>query len=297
MVAVEPELSVVIASVSGWEYLASCLEALERQGPGIEVIVADAAGLATPARVAERFPRVRLLSFDSPMTVPQLRAAGIFAARAPYVAVIEDHCNVREGWAQRLLAAHREGHPVVGGAVCNAAKPTTLNWAAFLSEYSGCMPPLPAGVVEGVPGMNVSYSRDAIAAMEDLLREGRWEGWLHARLVDRGFALWSEPEAALDHAKNFSFHELFSQGYHFSRTYAGMRSDDVGRQRWLRAVASPLLVPLMYRRVQRNVGRAGTHRREFARARPLILLYLAVWAVGEAAGGVFGTGRSPLRVR
>jgi hypothetical protein len=297
MVATEPELSVVVASVSGWPYLAACLEALERQGEDIEVLVADAAGFATPTRVAERFPRVRLLSFHSPMTVPQLRAAGIFAARAPYVAVIEDHCNVRGGWAQRLLAAHREGHPVVGGAVCNAAAPTIRNWAAFLAEYSSCMPPLPGGVVEGVPGMNVSYDRDAIAAMADLLREGRWEGWLHARLIDSGFELWSEPDAALDHMKNFSFRELFAQGYHFSRTYAGMRNDDVGRQRWLRALASPLLVPLMYRRVRRNVTRTGAHQREFARAKPLILLYLAVWAAGEAAGGLFGAGRSPLRVR
>ena len=55
------------------------------------------------------------------MAVPELRAAGIFAATAPYVAVIEDHCNVREGWADRIVAAHEAGHSVVGGSIRNVA--------------------------------------------------------------------------------------------------------------------------------------------------------------------------------
>ena len=35
--------------------------------------------------------------------------------------------------------------------------------------------------------MNVSYDRRALEAIDDLLREGRWEGRLHARLRERGF--------------------------------------------------------------------------------------------------------------
>ena len=36
-----PELSVVVASVNGLPYLADCLEALERNTPAAEVVVAD----------------------------------------------------------------------------------------------------------------------------------------------------------------------------------------------------------------------------------------------------------------
>jgi Glycosyl transferase family 2 len=292
----QPKLSIVLASVNGLAYLVDCVTALERQTPEIEVIVAGSAVPGLGELVAEQFPRVRLLLFDTPMTVPELRAAGMFAARAPFVAVIEDHCNVRDEWAERLLAAHAPGHPVVGGAVCNSARPSVVNWAAFLSEYSGCTPPLPAGAVRSVPGMNVSYSRAAIAAMDDLLREGSWENRLHARLLERDVQLWSEPEAVLDHAKNFSVLELFSQGFHFSRTLAADRSDGLGGRRWLHVLASPLLVPLLYRRIWNNVRRTG-HRREFTRSSPLILLYLVVWAGGEAVGGSVGAGNSPLRVR
>ena len=103
-----PPLSVVIASVNGMPYVARCLDALARNAPEAEVIVADATDEATRAEVAERFPTVRLIEADGAATVPALRAAGIAAARAPYVAVIEDHCLVRPGWASRIVEWHRE---------------------------------------------------------------------------------------------------------------------------------------------------------------------------------------------
>jgi glycosyltransferase involved in cell wall biosynthesis len=292
-----PELSVIVASVNGLPYLADCLDALERHAPNAEVIVADSTDSLTRAVVGERFPHVKLLSFEEPMTVPELRAAGIFASSATHVALIEDHCNVCEGWAEKLLDAHRQGRSVVGGSIRNAADRRVRDWAAFLCEYSSYMPPARAGAVDDLPGMNVSYDRRAIAAIEDLLREGRWEGWLHARLLEQGFELWSEPEAVLDHAKHFGLREFLSQRYHYSRSYAGMRNAELGRKRWIYAAGSPLLIPLMYRRVMRNVLRAGGHRRELARSTPLILLYSLVWAGGEAIGGFFGGGRSLLRVR
>ena len=84
-----PKLSVVVESVNGVPYLERCLEAIQARAPEAEVVVADWTDEPTRALVRDRWPRVRLLSFDRPMAVPELRAAGI--ARAPYVAVIEDH--------------------------------------------------------------------------------------------------------------------------------------------------------------------------------------------------------------
>ena len=95
----EPELSVVVASVNGMPYLDECLASLAANAPEAEVVVADWTDEETRASVRERWPDVRLLSFDRPMAVPELRAAGIAAAQAPYVAVIEDHCVVPEGWS------------------------------------------------------------------------------------------------------------------------------------------------------------------------------------------------------
>ena len=291
------KLSVVVASVNGLPYLTECLEALEARAPDAQVVVADWTDDATRSLVRERFPRVRLLSFDKPMAVPELRAAGIFAADAPYVALIEDHCNVREGWAERLLSAHEAGHSVVGGSIRNSPYRRIRDWAAFFCEYSRYMEPAPAGAVGDLPGMNVSYDRRALSEIDDLLREGKWESWLHARLVERGFVLWCEPSALLDHAKDFGFREFLSQRYHYSRSYAGMRNAELGAKRLLYTIGSPLIPPLMYSRIAKDVLARRRHRRELALATPLILLYMTVWAGGGAIGYAFGGGRSLLRVR
>ena len=260
-------------------------------------MVADWTDDETRRRIHEGWPEATLVSFDEPAAVPELRAAAIAAATAPCVAVIEDHCVVPEGWADAILAGHRAGHHVVGGGVRNVKTERARDWAAFLCEYSAMMDPISAGEVDVLTGMNVSYDREALAAIADLLRAGRWENELHARLRERGFALWSEPGAVIEHAKDFGFREFASQRYHYSRSYAGRRSELVGSRRWLYALAAPLLIPLVVARVSRNVRARPGYGRTFRRALPLVLAYSTVWAFGELVGYIFGGGRSILAVR
>jgi hypothetical protein len=261
------------------------------------VIVADWTDEPTRENVRTGWPRVRLLSFDEPTAVPELRAAGIAAARAPYVALIEDHCVVSEGWARGLIESQRAGHSVVGGAIRNAARARLRDWAAFFCEYSEHMEPMPGGTVESLPGMNVAYDRRAIEAMSKLLQAGRWESWLHPHLRQRGFEFYCEPRSTIEHAKEFGFREFLSQRYHYSRSHAGMRNEQIGRRRFVYALGSPIVVPLLYARIARNVFRKRHHRRELVLSTPLVLVYLAVWAFGELVGYAFGGGRSILRVR
>ncbi|MGA8217853.1 MAG: glycosyltransferase [Solirubrobacterales bacterium] len=289
-------LSVVVASVNGFPYIGGCLDALRLHCPSAEVIVADWTDEETRRRVREGWPGVRLISFDGPMSVPELRAAGMAAAAAPHVAVIEDHCLVRDGWEERILAAHEDGHPVVGGAVHNGA-PRIRDWAAFLCEYSEHMDPMTGGPAETLVGMNVSYDRSSIAAMQDLLDEGRWETWLHPHLQSRGFELHCDPEVVVDHAKDFGVREFLSQRYHYARSHAGMRNPELGWRRVIYALGSPALVPLLYARIARNVIRKRRYRGKLLAATPLMLLYLCAWALGEAVGYAFGGGRSILKVR
>ena len=292
-----PPLSVVVASVNGFPYLGQCLEALSDRCPEAEVVVADWTDDETRRRVRERWPSVRLLSFDEPMAVPELRAAGIAAARAPYIALIEDHCVVRDGWMGHILAAHRRGHSVVGGSVRNAATDRIRDWAAFLCEYADVMPPVPEGPVGGLPGMNVSYDRRAIETMQELLDQGRWESWLHPHLQSCGFELYSDPKMTLDHDKDFGIREFLSQRYHYARSHAGMRNPELGWKRIVYCLGSPLIVPLFYYRISHKVLAKRRHRKELAMATPLLLLYLSAWAIGEAIGYAFGGGRSLLKVR
>jgi glycosyltransferase involved in cell wall biosynthesis len=292
-----PELSVVVASVNGFPYLGACLDSLRESCPDAEVIVADSTDAETRRRVHEEWPDVRLLSFDEPTPIPALRAAGIDAASAPYIAVIEDHCVARDGWAASLLAAHRKGRHVVGGPVRNAGPGRLRDWAAFLFEYSAFMEHKPAGAVESLTGMNVSYDRHAVAAIEDLLRDGKWENWLHARLRERGLELYFDSGAILEHAKDFGIGEFVSQRFHYSRAYAAMRNPELGWRRVVYLGGTPLLVPLLYARVARNVLPRSGGRRMLAKTTPLLLLYVTTTAVGEATGYALGGGASLLKVR
>jgi Glycosyl transferase family 2 len=292
-----PELSVVVASVNGFPYLAKCLDALRRCAPQAEVIVADSTEPETRGRVQEGWPGVQLLSFEEPMPVPKLRAAGMNVARGSFVAVIEDHCVVTEAWADAIVEAHAQGHPVVGGPIRNAATDRLRDWAAFLCEYSEHMEPLPEGPAPSLAGMNVSYGRRAIGAIDEFLRRGFWETWLHPHLQQQGFELWCASQAVLLHDKDFGVGEFLAQRYHFARSYAGLRNPELGRKRALYCLGTPLLIPLVYTRILRNVLRRGRHKGVLAKATPLMLVYICVWAAGEAVGYAFGGGKSILRVK
>ena len=290
-----PPLSVVVASVNGFPYLGECLESLREHCPEAEIVVADSTDRQTRERIRDRWPSVRLIAFETPTSIPALRAAGIAASSAPYVALIEDHCVVRQGWARGILAAHRAGYSVVGGPIHNGAG-RLRDWAAFLFEYSAFLEPQEPGAVADLPGMNVSYDGRAIEAIADLLLAAKWESWLHARLRDRGFAMYATPEATVDHVMDFDLRESLEQRFHYARAYAAMRNDDLGWKRAVYSVTSPAIVPLVYARIARNVWRRG-HAREFVLATPLLALYLVATAIGEGVGYVFGGGRSLLRVR
>jgi glycosyltransferase involved in cell wall biosynthesis len=293
----EPALSVVVPCVNGFPYIGRCLEALAEHAPEAEVVVADSTDEETRRRLRQDWPQVRLLPMEEPTPVPLLRAAAIAAARAPHVAVIEDHCVVTEDWASRILAAHAGGHEVVGGSVRNGATERVRDWAAFFCEYTGHMEPAPAGVVASLPGMNVSYGRAPVSAMGDFLERGLWETWLHPHLQHAGFELWSDPELVILHVKDFGIGDFLAQRYHFARSYAGLRNPELGWKRLLYCLGSPLLVPLVSYRIVRNVLARGRHRRELLLASPLVVLYAAAWAWGEMVGYALGGGRSLLRVK
>lgn len=291
-----PELSVVVASVNGFPYVGRCLDSLQQHAPDAEVIVPAYTDEETGEQIAQRWPEARVLLFRDPTPVPKLRAAGIAAAKAPFVALIEDHCVVHDGWADRILAAHRDGHAVVGGSIRNGAHERVRDWAAFFVEYSEHMKPIETGVVPTLPGMNVSYDRRAIDVMAPLLDWGCYESWIHPHLQRSGLELYADDSITLDHVMDFDVGVFLPQRYHHARSYAGMRSADLGRKRFLYLLGSPAVVPLAFYRIARNVLRRRLRAR-LAMASPLVLLYTAAWTVGEAAGYAFGGGRSLLRVR
>ena len=261
--AATPELSVVIASVNGYPYLAECLLSLERQTARdrLEVIVVDRLADGTAERAEADFPLVRVLRASRARSVPQLRSEGLRAARGAVVAITEDHVVAPVGWAAAILDAHAR-YP------CTAA----------------------------IPGMNTSYKRRAIEACGDLFYAGVWETFLHARLLELGEELRADPAILLHHNKSFGWGEFLAQRYYLARSFAGMRVAGAGPARKAAfALASPALLPLLSWRIARRSLRKG-YGAQLRRAAPVLLLFLLAWSAGEGMGYALGEGDASARV-
>jgi hypothetical protein len=293
-------LAVIVPAVNTLADLVSCLGALkrERECVELEVLVVNRLGKAAGAAIRTEAPWVRILPVPASTAIPQMRALAFREAKSEAVAVIEDHVIVPPGWAKRLLAGIADGRAVVGGAVQNAATGTLLDWAAFLCEYSHCLPPLPAGEAEWLTGNNVVYRREAVLKHLALLEAGQWENALHDALRADGIALWCDPELIVGHKKHYTFGEYFSQRYLYARSYAGARVAGASAAKKLAmGAAAVALPPLLFARTVQRILAKGAHTEKLWPSLPLIALFVLAWGWGEVVGYWFGAGDSLARVK
>ena len=293
-------LSVVVPSVNGWSDLEGCLAALERERAttALEVLVPERCGPEVRSALAQRFPWTHVLPASAETTIPQMRSLAFHASIAPTVAVIEDHIVVPAGWARQITEARSGDVHVVGGGVVNAATARTVDWAAFLCEYSHLLAPQKAGPAEWLTGNNTAYERELLMNCRDVLDAGRWEDVLHAEFRKRGVVLWCRPDIIVGHKKHYTVGEYSSQRFLYARAYAAARASEaaLGRKLAYRAIALALAPLLFYRTVSR-IWRSGAHRAEFARSLPLLALFVMAWWMGDVAGVWMGDGGALAKVK
>ena len=296
-----PVLSVVIASVNGWDVLGPTLEALDAQPerPWMEVVVVDAVGGETREHLRMRIPRVELVEVnpDDHPGIPVLRYRGVQKTRGELVAILEDHVEVAPNWARALIDAHRDNPwAAVGGAVENG-KSGLVNWAAFFCEYTPYMTPVAEGEHADLPGNNIAYKRPYLLRHAKELEKGRWESWINDKLRADGAHIGSTNAAVVRHIKPFRLGHFLVQRFHFSRSYAGMRRPDMTpAKRLIYGLGSLALPALLMARITRTALAKGRHLGRFAAALPLVALFLTVGAYGEMLGYLFGPGTSLERV-
>ena len=292
--AAGPELSVVIASVNGWEVLGPTLRALDAQ-PGrdrIEIVVVDAVGGATRDQVEAHRPGVVLIDAGGRLPIPRLRHLGVRRARGPIIAIVEDHGEVDPHWAEALLKAHEGPWGAVGGVVENGCQ-GLVNWAVFFCEYTPYMGPVAEGPADDLPGNNIAYKRPHLLRHAHLLDEGKWESWINDRLRVDGVPLASTNAAVIRHIKPFRLGYFLAQRFHFARSYAGMRRGDQSWPKRLVYGAGSLALPaLLLSRVTRSALRKRRNLAIFAACLPLIALFLTMGAIGEMVGYLLGAGTS-----
>ncbi len=294
-----PELSVVIPSVNGFGDLEGCLRALgaQRDEVDLQVVVVDRLGEDLRARVRSKCPWVELVDVARDATIPAMRAIGIDASDAPAIGIIEDHVIVRAGWARQMLDAVADGAEIVGGPIENSATDTLIDWASFLCEYSHCLPPLPEGEVDWLPGNNVVYTRELLDRHKAVISEHKWENRLHDAIRDGGTPLICRPEIIVDHEKHFTFGSYMSLRYQYSRSFAGARILGLPlAKRLLYAVGAVALPPVLFYRTVSRILSKGRHKEWLTPSLPYIAVFVMAWAWGEFVGYVAGAGDSLSKV-
>lgn len=297
----ELPLSVVIASLNGRPYIDACLKSLAAQTGEVnaEIIVVDCVGATVTDFIRTEYPDVQVIAFDERKSVPQLRAAGMLAARGRVIAITEDHCIPAADWFTSLVAAHaRYPELAIGGAVDNAANERRIDWAVYVCEYLNFASPVTAGFVHDLPGPNVSYKRETLDLIRPMLTDGYWENFIHNHLESEGHALRSEPSLVVWHKKHFTWGSFLSERFHYGRWFAGTRnrfSSPAKRAFYL--LFSPLLPPLILRRLVKRAQLRPQLMPEFRRSLPLIAVFTLAWALGEFVGYAAGPGDSVYQLR
>jgi hypothetical protein len=289
-----PALSVVVASVNGWDVLGPTLSSLDAlpERDRMEVIVVDAVGGETRERIRAHRPAVDLVEVEGRLPIPRLRYRGVCRARGDLVAIIEDHAAVGPGWARAFLDSHEGPWGAVGGIVENGEH-GLVNWAVFFCEYTPYMGPVAEGESRDLPGNNIAYKRPHLMRHARVLDDGKWESWINDRLRADGVPLATTNAAVVRHIKPFRLGYFLTQRFHFARSYAGMRRTDQGWPMRLVYVAGSMLLPaLLSLRVARTALGKRRHLARFALCFPLVALFLTVGSCGEMVGYLVGPGGS-----
>ena len=292
------KLSIVVAASVNASCLRECLRSLgpQSQSGDTEVIVVNNYGNGFEALIEREFPFVKYFSFPKDTTVPVLRSKGLSLSKGEIVALIEDHCVLDAHWCSEIKRAHELSYAVIGGSVENMASSSLLDWAVYFYEYGKYMQPNPMGVVDSLPGNNISYKKSALEKMANNLNEGFFETFVNRKLSDLGYSLYLVPSAIVYHNRTYDFGKTIVQCFHHGRSFAGMRISNTRLlKRILFVIGSTMLPILLPLRIALRIMGKGKRRREVSLSLPYLFILMTSWSFGELCGYIWGEGNSTAR--
>jgi hypothetical protein len=267
----------------------------------LEILVPHHPFVEGIAEMRARYPQVRFVEMRDLRTYTglpgsrehhdELRARGLGLARAPIVALTEDHGVPAAGWAACFLEAHREAVAGVGGAIENAID-RPLNWAVFFCDFLRYQNPLPRGPVDAVSDANVAYKRSAMEAIRPVWQEVFHETSVNRALMARGGKLTFAPGAVLyQRRRGLTLRGALRERYVWGRSYGATRARLAGPARRLFWSVFAFGIPiLILARMTVSVCRKRRTALPFLKALPLTAALVVGWSCGELAG--YWTGRA-----
>lgn len=286
--------SVVVATKLGAPFVDQCVQSFEQQAKrhGAEIIVVVAGNVDEADRLARAFPWAHVIHDTGIGTVPALRRRGVEEATGELVGIIEERCVANELWLDQAIDAHASGsYAAVGGAISDSNYDRLRDWVVYFCEYSGAMPPIPAGETDDVNDANSVYRRRDLMEHVNLLDKGFWQMSVHPALRSSGGKFLSVPELIVYKRGPFDFSYYLRQRYLFSRAFTGVRAQSKPWSwRLVYLVGAPLIPFMLLGRMGLNVWQKRRRVGRFILTLPLIVPALVVHVAGEWIGCLFGPG-------
>jgi hypothetical protein len=135
------------------------------------------------------------------------------------------------------------------------------------------------------PGDNALYRRDRLTEVESAWINGFWEVEIYKSLRDRGETLTIAGSAVLTFEGGVGLGSMIRQRFRHGWRYGAGRSERQGPlARLARALAAPLVPPLLILRIVKSLRRRGMGLKPWISATPALILLATAWAIGEAMG-------------
>lgn len=280
-------LSAIVLTPGPLEIVVPLLRRLRSQSvcDRIEIVLVtpDVTALHPDQELLAAFACWQTVAVDAIDSMPAARAAGIRAARCPYIVFTEEHCFPGDGWGQAILDAfEKRGADVVGPVFGNGNPRLARSWAGLFTEYGRWMAPHPGGWMDHLPGHNSAYRRDQLLALGDGLHSAmESEFALHAQWFAQGRRLWLEPAASVRHVNITATWPKLASACAFQRPWANSRALHWG---WPRRIAYALAFPLIPLVRLSRVGSDIRRTRLAVNGRRWVLL----WVFCELYASAFG---------
>ncbi len=295
----EPIMSVVLATPDCYETIRTTIRHLRTQTVKhqLEIIIVGPSATLLHLNESElrEFCRVRIVEVGRVTSIGSANAKGIRQARAPIVALAEDHAFPAPGWAEALIAAHPHPWAAVGAVIRHPNNPkNVIAWADALIGFGEFLAPGESRVVERLPGNNSSYKREVLLEYEPHLETMmETESLIHKDLRQKGYQLYLESAAQVSHLNFERVSSFFCVKYLSGRVFGAARA-----RKWsflyslLYACGTPLIPLVRYRRLRKQWKFVRQSRKLPWGVMPMAWCGLLVSATGEMIGYCFGPGQA-----
>ena len=297
-----PILSVILVTPDCYATIRTTVRHLLRQGirDRIELVLVVPIQQGLQANLEELKPFLcyQVVEVGSIQSIAQANCAGVRKARAPIIALGEDHAFPAVGWAEALVKAHEYDWAVVGPVIRNGNPRNIVSWADLLIAYAPWLYPGQKGERDHLPGHNSSYKRDILLSYgQQLEAMMEAESVLHWDLRRKGFKLFLEPDAQIAHL-NFGLLSSWLQAQFYSgRVFAASRTEGWGRlKRMLYSFACPLIPIIRFRRIANQTRKSGSWDHVPTGTLPMLMVGLLASALGELFGYAAGHGDAKPRL-